>query len=162
MRGKHYLEAVMCTRIAVDGRDANEKLAQMVNCSRYREQIRLIMLDGVALGGFNVVDLERLHSDTGKPVLTVTRDPPDLDSMVEALRAHFADWEARWALIRKCKVVSIKTRHKPAYITHVGIDLETAVAVIDNLTVRGVLPEPIRVAHLIACALASGESRGRP
>jgi len=33
--------------------------------------------------------------------------------------------------------------------------------VIDLSTVRGALPEPLRIAHLIATALAKGESHGR-
>jgi hypothetical protein len=41
------------------------------------------------------------------------------------------------------------------------LSLGQAAAVIEELAVHGNIPEPLRTAHLIAGAMATGQSRGR-
>jgi len=161
VRLPNYLDGVMRTTIEVDGSDSTSKLSTMLNNSRFKDQIELIMLDGIALGGFNVVDLEKVVDETGIPICTITRDEPDMDSIREALENKFGDWKLRWSLIEKIELVKIKTEHKPIYVSHAGITLEDLKPFIKKSTVRGALPEPIRIAHLIASAMKTGESYGR-
>ncbi|MFP4545377.1 MAG: DUF99 family protein [Methanomassiliicoccales archaeon] len=156
-----YMEGVMRTECQVDGGDATQAVGEMVKRSRYREQIRLAMVDGVALGGFNVVDITSLHRDTGIPFATVTRDPPDLEAMESALKAHFPDWKERMETIRANPLHRVATDYKDLHVAVAGMGLEEAVPLIRGCTVRGALPEPIRMAHLIATAMARGESKGR-
>ena len=47
------------------------------------------------------------------------------------------------------------------YIKCTGISLEDAKEIINISTIRGVIPEPIRVAHLIASGITRGESYGK-
>jgi hypothetical protein len=49
----------------------------------------------------------------------------------------------------------------PVYVQRVGLSLDQAAAVVKRLAIEGSLPEPLRVAHLIAGAIAEGQSRGR-
>jgi endonuclease V-like protein UPF0215 family len=42
------------------------------------------------------------------------------------------------------------------------LSLETARAVVQATTLHGNVPEPLRLAHLIAGGIATGHSRGRP
>ncbi|MEW5937280.1 MAG: DUF99 family protein [Candidatus Thermoplasmatota archaeon] len=156
-----YIEAVLVGEVEVDGRDATTVLCEMIRNSRYREQVRLIILDGAALGGFNVVDLSLLHRCTGIPVATVTREKPDMNAVRDALQAHFEDWEERWHLLAQSTPVRVSTGHKPIYVDCIGLEIKEAVQVIRQSIVRGALPEPLRIAHLIATAVSTGESRGR-
>jgi endonuclease V-like protein UPF0215 family len=55
----------------------------------------------------------------------------------------------------------IKTSHNPIYIKCAGISLAEAKEIIKLSTIRGVVPEPIRVAHLIASGITRGESYGK-
>src|SRR3989304_5305419 len=86
VRAPSYVEGVLTTRVHVDGADATEALASAINRSRYRRGLALALLDGAALGGFNVVDIDALHDSTGVPVATVTREKPDLEAMERGLR----------------------------------------------------------------------------
>ena len=90
-----YIEGIMRTEVDVDGTDANDAVIEMVRRSRYREQIRLIMFDGVAVGGFNVVDIDHIYRESGIPCATVTRSLPDIERMESALRTYFPDWKER-------------------------------------------------------------------
>ena len=161
VRAPNYVEGVMTTRVAVDGRDATPRLAAMVRRSRFREAIVLLMIDGAALGGFNVVDIQALHEETRIPVVTVTRREPDQASIERALRARFEDGEERLAVLRRQGLTEVPTAHKPLWVSCAGIGVREASAAIRACTVRGALPEPVRIAHIVATAIKRGESRGR-
>jgi len=161
VRVPDYLEAVMRTEVQVDGRDSTDKLVDMVVRSRYREQIKLVMVDGVALGGFNVVDLASFHERTGVPVATVTRDEPDMHEIEAALKKHFEDWEERMSLIRRVPLRQLDTGHKPLHASVLGMPWDEFVQLARATTVRGAVPEPVRIAHLVSAAMVKGESRGR-
>ena len=161
MRAPNYIEGICRSEVKVDGTNANSVLEDMINKSNYRDQLRLIMLDGVALGGFNVVDIEKLYQATNIPLTTITRTEPDLKVIKKTLKSHFSDWKTRWASINNLKLVKVNTNYNPIYIKFVGISKSEVERLIKLTTIRGVLPEPIRVAHLIATAMVKGESSGR-
>lgn len=161
MRAPSYIDAVIKSKVERDGTDGNKQLEKMINMSRYIDQLRVIMLDGIALGGFNIIDIDKLFEQTNLPILTITRDKPDFDSMKRALKKNFDDWEIRWNIIQKGKLYEIKTKNNPIFVKFKGIELQEVKEVIKLTTVRGNLPEPIRVAHLVASALVTGESYGR-
>ncbi len=161
IRLPNYLEGVMRTEVTVDGTDSTDMLLGMVSHSRYKDQVKAVMLDGIALAGFNVVDVERLHSELGVPVITVTRDRPDLEKVRTALMKHFPDWETRYSMMTRLELREIGTRQKPIYACVAGLDWKETVRLVAQSTVRGSVPEPIRVAHLISSALVRGESYGR-
>ncbi|MDX1535075.1 MAG: DUF99 family protein [Thermoplasmata archaeon] len=155
-----YVEGVLVTEVEVDGTDATDRIVEILRASRFRKGLALIMVDGVAFGGFNVVDIARVHQETGVPTMTVTRKEPDLDAMERALRAKFADWEARALTIRRTPLERVETPHNPLFVLREGIGAEDARDLIQRSTVRGALPEPLRIAHLMATALKVGESKG--
>ena len=167
---KGYVDAVMRTGVMVDGNDATSALALLVQTSGYQKQLEAVMLDGACLGGFNVVDIEELHRLTGLPVITVTRDRPDLASIRKALemlgrtpkygRSPIPDWKERFGLLDRTRLVEVGTGHKPVHIGFAGIDEPEAKGVVTASTIRGSIPEPLRLAHLIARALVTGKSKG--
>jgi len=113
------------------------------------------------LAGFNVIDIERVHSSLGIPVLTVTRDPPDFEMIRIALKKHFDDWERRYELITRLELKKIQTTHKPLHACGVGLEWSDFQTLVRLATVRGAVPEPIRIAHIVSAAMVRGESRGR-
>jgi endonuclease V-like protein UPF0215 family len=152
-RGGVSIDGVMHTEVAIDGLDATDKLTEMINGSPHKHQLRLVMLNGVTLAGFNLVDLPRLHSDTGLPVIALTHVKPDLDSIRDALK-HLPESEARWRIIQNAgKIHQVTNRGSKLYMGLAGIELSEALIVLDLTTVRGSLPEPLRVAHLIASGI---------
>jgi endonuclease V-like protein UPF0215 family len=80
--------------------------------------------------------------------------------MEQALRRHFSDWERRLRVTRQSPLFEVQTAHKPLHVAAVGIDANEAAELIKSSIVRGALPEPIRIAHLIARAVERGESKG--
>ena len=161
MRGGSYIECVLHDRVSIDGDDATIICKKMIGKTRHKKQLKAILLDGISLGGFNVVDINELFSYTNIPVITITRDKPDFIKIEKALKKNFKDWKDRLNLIKKGRLHKIETSHNPIYIKCVGLLINEAKEIIKISTIRGVIPEPIRVAHLIGSGLERGESYGK-
>jgi endonuclease V-like protein UPF0215 family len=156
-----YVEGILTTIAEVDGHDATERIATMVASSRYRAGLAMILIDGTAVGGFNVIDIDALRGKVDRPVVTITRRKPDLGAIETALRGRFDDWEDRMEMISRHRVESIRVRQGTLWIASVGADRRAVQEALNLTNVRGVIPEPLRIAHLIAAGIMRGESRGR-
>jgi len=161
VRIPNYLEGVMKSEVTVDGTDSTDVVIAMISKSRYQEQIRAIMFDGIALAGFNVLDLGRIHESLGIPVISITRDKPDIEKMKAALMKHFDDWKERFSLMTRLELRTIRTEHSHLVASGIGLPWGDFEDLVVKSTVRGVVPEPVRMAHLIASAMVKGESYGR-
>src|SRR2546430_10678345 len=117
-----YIEGVLTTVAEVDGQDGTDRIAAMVAGSRHRAGLALIMLDGTAVGGFNVIDMDALHAKVGRPVATVTRRKPDLAAIERALRRRFDDWEDRFRIMRRHQVEGVRVRQGTLWVSYVGTD----------------------------------------
>lgn len=157
-RGGLFLDGMVATRIRRDGRNATAKLAATLRGSRYAPQLHYVMLNGIALGGFNVVDIHRLHEDTGLPVLVVVRHEPDM-AAVKAALARLPGWEARWRMIERAG--EIEPMARGLFVQRAGLDADEAEALLELSCTRANVPEPLRAAHIIAGALVTGEGGRR-
>lgn len=150
-------EGMVWGHVRKDGFDATVVLERMLARSKFLPQIHLVLLDGIALGGFNVVDLPALAEALGVPCIAVMRKPPDLRAVERAIR-RLPRAEARLARLRRAGPV----HHRPPIAWQVaGADPEVAHAVLVRLTDTGHVPEPLRLAHLVAAAVVTGESGRR-
>lgn len=154
-RGGYWLDGFMHTRVQVDGLDATEKLAEMITKSPHYPQLRVIMLNGITLAGFNVVDISELSKRVKLPVVAVTRDKPDFDDIKKALR-NLPHSQERWRAIDKAgKILKVRTREgeEPIYVHVAGISEEDAKRILKSTSTRSNIPEALRVAHIIASGL---------
>lgn len=154
-RGGQWLDGFMHTKVQVDGMDATEKLAEMINSSPHSKQLRVIMLNGVTLAGFNVVDIEELCMKVKLPVIAITREKPNFDDIKNALQ-NLRESEQRWKSILKAgKIIQVRTRggQEPIYAHATGMSEETAKRILKNTSSRSNIPEALRVAHIIASGL---------
>lgn len=155
-RGGCWFEGVMQTELTIDGLDATEKLAVMIEGSPFYGELRVIMLDGVTFGGFNVVDIALLSRRIGLPVISVARKKPDLEEIRSALR-NLPESERRWQAMENAgELFEIETRkgENPVFVHIAGILLEDAEEIMKITSTRSNIPEALRVAHLIASGLA--------
>ncbi len=160
-RGGYRLEGVLSTKIDVDGINSTQKLTEIVNKSKHKGQLQIIMLDGIAFGGFNVVDINKLSKDTGLPVITTMRTYPDFDKIKLALR-NVKEPEKRFELMQKAgDIHEINLDDKKIYIQKANIELEDVIKILKIACTRSFMPEAVRAAHLIASGIVIGESRGR-
>lgn len=154
-RGGYWLDGFMHTRVQVDGMDAADKLADMITRSPHYLQLRVVMLNGVTLAGFNIVDIKNLHEKVRLPIVAVTRDKPNFDDIKKALQ-NLPETEKRWKAIEQAgKMIRVYTREgeEPIYVHVAGISEETAKRILKSTATRSNIPEALRVAHIIASGL---------
>ncbi|MFH0979155.1 MAG: DUF99 family protein [Candidatus Woesearchaeota archaeon] len=155
-RGGSWFDGLLSTKVKVDGTDSTRKLISMINSSKFRPQLQCIFLDGIAVAGFNVIDTQKLHKATKLPVIVVIRRFPDYTSIRRAL-----------AIIRKPSRFKLMEQAGPVqkigkvYCQLIGIDLKKARELLKLTCTRSHIPEPVRVAHMIASGITEGQSRGR-
>jgi endonuclease V-like protein UPF0215 family len=153
-RGGCSIDGIMHTNVAIDGLDVTEKLALMINSSPHRKQLRLVMLNGITFAGFNVVDLKKLNSETKLPVMALTHEKPDLDAIHRALK-NLPNEEERWRTVLEAgEINEVINKGIKIYVEIAGISLADAQKIIKITSTRSSLPEPLRVAHLIASGIS--------
>lgn len=152
------LDAVLSGTVRRDGANATRALAQLVTRSRFREHLQVILLQGIALAGFNVVDIRALHRATGLPVVVVSRRRPDLNAIRRALLDHVPGGARKWQLIERAGPMEPAGR---VYVQRAGLTESEAKLVLERFALHSVVPEPLRTAHLIAGGIARGESAHR-
>ncbi len=160
-RGGKFLDGVLKTEVKIDGLEATQKIVKLINSSRHKQQLKVIMFDGITMAGFNLIDIKKVNEKTGLPVIVVNRKLPDLKKVENALK-NFEDFEKRWKIVLNAgKLKECRVKNKKVYFQAVGISDEDAREIIRLSATRSLIPEPLRVAHLIATAIVRGESYGR-
>ena len=153
LRGGCCVDGAMRTSVAIDGFDATEKIAEMISSSPHYKQLRIIMLDGVTFAGFNIVDVRKLFGLTGLPVLALTRKKANMDNIKRALM-RLERWEERLKRIQSAgEMFNIDVRKTELHMHVAGISREDAEKIVRVSCTQGNIPEPLRVAHIIASAL---------
>ncbi|MFQ5758199.1 MAG: DUF99 family protein [Candidatus Bathyarchaeia archaeon] len=160
-RGGYWLDGVMRTEVEIDGMDATEKIASMIMDSPHYDQLRVVVLNGVTVAGFNVVDLKELFNKIGLPVIAVTREKPDFEEIRKALE-NLPESGKRWEAMKNAgKLIEVQTRNaeEPLYMQIVGISEEDAKRILKKTSTRSNVPEALRVAHIIASGLMRSEEK---
>jgi endonuclease V-like protein UPF0215 family len=117
----------------------------------------VLFLSGASFAGFNIVDAQRLHNTLHIPIIIISREKPDNASVKRALEKHFSDWRIRWKLIRKLGRIHAfapKASEEPLHFESIGITAAQAKRIIRAYCVTSRVPEPVRVAGIVAKGLA--------
>jgi endonuclease V-like protein UPF0215 family len=152
------MEGVVSGRVRRDGVNATRELLRLVRSCRWYPQLQGVLLQGITMAGFNVVDLPALHRGLQLPVLALCRRAPDLEAIRAALLSRVRGGARKWRLIAAAPPIEAIAG---LYAQRLGLDVESAERLIQGLAIRGKMPEPLRCAHLIAAGLAGGGTRHR-
>lgn len=152
------LDGVLSGKLRRDGSNATRVIEGIVRRSRFFPQIHAVLLQGITFAGFNVVDLPGLHAALGVPVIVVMRHRPDFDAIRSALLDHVRGGARKWRLVEAAGPVEAVGA---LFVQRAGIAAEEAAALLRGLQQHSMVPEPLRVAHLVAGGVIRGESRGR-
>lgn len=155
MRGSRLVDGILSTTIKVDGEDATVKLIELINQSKFKSQTQAVLLDGIAFGGFNVININSIYKHTNIPVIVVIRNYPDFEEIKKTLKK--INMAKKYTLMEKA---GQPIKINDIYCQLAGLEKEKAQEILNIATTHGHLPEPIRVSHLIGQGLIFGESKG--
>lgn len=150
-------EGLVWGEVRQDGWNATDVIVRLLAGGKFLPQLHLVLTDGIAFGGFNVVDLQALAAALGRPCVAVMRRSPDLQAVERAIR-RLPRAERRLELIRRAGPVY---QLGPFTFQVQGAGPEAIGRALARLTDRGAVPEPLRLAHLVGGAVRGGESGNR-
>jgi len=155
--GADLVEGIAVRRFAVDGDHVTTFLSEWITGLRLHPALQAIVLGGVTIAGLAVIDIAVLAERTALPVIAVSRRDPREHRVGTALRA--AGLDDRIAILERTPAAVAG----PAglHLAASGTTAAHAAALVAACLGKARVPEPLRLAHMIARAITDGESRGR-
>lgn len=153
LRGGYNLEGVVSGRAHIDGSDATDEIIRMVLESKFKDQLKGIFLKGLSVAGFNVLDIEKISKVTGIPVVVCIRKEPDLEKTKSTL--EYIGMPEKYSLYEKAGEVQhyINPNEEVIFLQFKGITGKDLREMLRLTCTRSILPEPLRLAKVIAQGL---------
>jgi len=157
MEGAILVEGVTIHSFDVDGENVTGFLADWIRKMRWFETLQGVVFGGITIAGLGIIDLRELSKLLNLPVIAVNRKPTVDDELINALRS--GGYENRISIVEQTPQ-SIKVK-EGVFISFAGTDVHEARNLVTNSLQKALVPEAVRIAHLIGAALVNGESKGR-
>ena len=158
LKGPH-LQRLKTSWITVDALDGTRTALRLLKGS-----MRIpILLSGVTFGGFNLVDPWKIQRHSKSPTIVVIRSRPNNTSVKRALTQHFPDWKERWDLFKSLGPLrSLRSMRGESaiFFEKFGCSTREAESILKSWALVTRIPEPLRVAGLVARALFPVDPRG--
>ena len=158
VRADRVVDGVGLATCSVGGTDATGAVIDLV-AGLDREDVRYVLIAGVAPAWFNVVDLGAVEAALNRPVVCVSfEDSPGLEGALERAFEGEALAERLDVYRRQPPRHRLEVNDDTVFVRAVGLDRDRAAEVVSAYTPVGGRPEPVRVARLVA--RAADEWRG--
>jgi len=149
MRRDLVIDGMAFGSATIEGDDATDGIIS-IHRSLARDDINCIVLDGLVISMYNIIDGERVAQETGLPVLAITFE--DSKGLEASIKHHFKNWKHKLEQYQKLgerEKVTLKTG-KDLFIRYWGMSKKRAIAILNSFTLQGAVPEPIKVAKIAA------------
>jgi len=149
-RSDGIIDGFIFSRATVGGMDATEKIIEMCRALKRRD-INVLMLNGCVISWYNVIDLDGVYKELSLPLVCVTYEES------KGLEKYFLelfpqDCNKRIEIYRRNgprTPITLRTGHK-VYVRFLGMNLDEAKGILNKFTLHGAVPEPLRVARILA------------
>jgi endonuclease V-like protein UPF0215 family len=140
-------------RISVGGDDATEGVLKIFR-GLARSDINALLLNGSVISWFNIVDLAFVSEETGLPVISLTYE--ESEGLEGYIREYFPLPGKKIDMYRKLgprEPLRLKTGFE-VYARFLGATAEETKGLLNSFTLEGKVPEPLRVARLLARSIS--------
>jgi len=151
MRKDLRIDGVAFTRVTVGGMDATDGVLTLFRNLK-RQDINCIFLGGCIIAWYNIIDPEEVFCRTGLPVVVVTyRHSEGIRDKIADLFPGDCRRLSCYDSLKKPIPVTLPSGHV-IHVRPLGLELPDAARLCRDFVLDGRLPEPIRVARLVARA----------
>lgn len=151
MRADLRVDGLAYAHATVGGDDGTEAVLSLYR-QLDREDVNALILSGVALSWFNIIDLKRVFEETQRPLVCLTyEESPGLERYI---RQYFPSPDEKLRLYCKLgerQCVRLRTGHE-VFVRVWGASPDEARILLNKFTRDGRVPEPVRLARLAARA----------
>jgi len=151
MRGDLRIDGLALSSITVSGDDATSGVLDIWR-QLDRDDINAILLSGAVISWFNIIDIQQIFEVMKIPLACLTyEESPGLEKYI---MEYFPEPDHKLSLYHRLgqrEMISLRTGHF-VYIRALGMDAGQARVLLNKFTLDGRVPEPLRVARLMARA----------
>lgn len=140
------LKRIIIKSIEVDGLDATDKILEGIE----EEKVEVLISGSIPLAGFNLINAKEIFNKKEVPSIFILEREPNINAVKEALIKHFKDWKERLAILEEVKINKVHTLKGEIILGIMGMKLEEAIKIIEETTIFGKTPEPLRLAKILA------------
>lgn len=152
MRRDFVIDGFVFGSATLQGDDATEAVLSMFKRLQ-RQDVGYLLLSGMIISLYNVMDLKRLYGLLQIPVIGIAYG--DSDGLGKTLRERFPSYQAKLAAYNKLgprEKISLHTSSH-VFIRKEGCDTSDVACLLNGLTLQGSVPEPVRIAQLLSRSL---------
>lgn len=153
MRRDFVVDGFVRGRCTIEGDDATDSILKMYS-KLGRKDVNFILLSGLIVAMYNVIDIARIRKELDLPVIGVTYE--ESSGIEDSIKHHFPNsYESKIIKYNKLGQRSKVKLHTGHYL-HIrteGCTSKEAQKLLDLFTLQGAIPEPLRVAQLLARSL---------
>lgn len=152
MRVDCEIDGVAVDSANVGGLDATDAIFRIFE-KLDRDDINLILLNGAVISWFNIIEIDKVFDELNLPIIAVTYETSEgLETYIKEYFGACEDFDERMRRYRglgeRCEVI-LKNGYN-VWVRTAGISKEDATTILNRVTRHGRIPEPVKVARLIA------------
>lgn len=152
MRRDLVIDGFVFGRATIGGDDATGAIASMYE-GLGRQDISFVLVSGLIISMYNIVDIKGLWEQVRVPVIGVTYE--ESEGIEDAIKYHFpSSYDAKLSQYKNLgprSKITLHTGHE-IFLRVEGCEVKEAKKLLDEFTLQGAVPEPLRVAQLLAKA----------
>ncbi len=150
MRRDFIIDGFVFGHTTIEGNDATDSILQMYK-KLDRDDISFLIISGLIISMYNIVDIKKIWSALKIPIIGVTYE--ESKGIEAAIKYHFPDsYQSKideYHKLGKRTKISLHTGHD-LYVRIEGCTIGETKNLLNALTIQGAIPEPLRVAHMLA------------
>ncbi len=150
MRRDFVIDGFVFGHTTIEGNDATDSILQMYK-KLDRDDISFLIISGLIISMYNIVDIKKIWSALKIPIIGITYE--ESKGIEAAIKYHFPDsYQSKideYHKLGKRTKISLHTGHD-LYVRIEGCTIGETKNLLNALTIQGAIPEPLRVAHMLA------------
>ena len=137
----------------VGGDDATDAILEMYE-KLDRQDISFLLISGIVISLYNIIDMKRISEKIGLPVIGVTYE--ESSGIEDAIKHHFPEsYKSKlteYSKLEPRKKITLHTSYN-LYVQNVGCTVLETKQLLDKITLQGSIPEPLKITQLLANTL---------
>ena len=137
----------------VGGDDATDAILEMYE-KLDRQDISFLLISGIVISLYNIIDMKRISEKIGLPVIGVTYE--ESSGIEDAIKHHFPEsYKSKlteYSKLESRKKITLHTSYN-LYVRNEGCTVLETKQLLDKITLQGSIPEPLKITQLLANTL---------
>jgi len=149
MRSDLLIDGIISSQIQLYGDDATERIIEMYK-KLNRKDINCILIGGSIISLFNIINIEKINTQLKLPVISLTfNEARSLKAIFDKKVSNLTYKKEQYLQIKNRQKIKLKTGYH-VFIRTAGVEKKLATIILNKFTYNGKIPEPIKVAKLLA------------